>query len=79
MKNLIQVLVATSLLATATFAAAAPQKVEQLPRVVITGKSVQSQQVVQLPRVVIEGRSLQSQQALFALNTQTARLAARGG
>ena len=57
MKNLIQALVAASLLATATFAAAAPQKVEQLPRVVITGKSVQTQQVVQLPRVVIEGRS----------------------
>ncbi|MDI4634735.1 hypothetical protein J7U46_16865 [Pelomonas sp. V22] len=79
MKNLIQALVAASLLATATFAAAAPQKVEQLPRVVITGKSVQSQQVVQLPRVVIEGRSLQSQQALFALNTQAVRRAARGG
>ncbi len=41
--------------------AASAQKIEQLPRVVITGKSVptaQAQQVVQLPRVVIEGRSL---------------------
>lgn len=41
--------------------AASAQKIEQLPRVVITGKSVpaaQIQQVVQLPRVVIEGRSL---------------------
>lgn len=41
--------------------AASAQKIEQLPRVVITGKSVpaaQTQQVVQLPRVVIEGRSL---------------------
>ena len=77
MKNLIQALIATSLLATATFAAAAPQKIEQLPRVVITGKSVQSQQVVQqLPRVVIEGRSLLSQQTQLALNS---RRAARRG
>lgn len=41
--------------------AASAQKIEQLPRVVITGKSVpaaQTQQVVQLPRVVIEGRSM---------------------
>lgn len=41
--------------------AASAQKIEHLPRVVITGKSVpaaQTQQVVQLPRVVIEGRSL---------------------
>ncbi|MDN3543042.1 MAG: hypothetical protein ACK4S6_04075 [Roseateles asaccharophilus] len=50
--------------------AASAQKIEQLPRVVITGKSVpasQAQQVVQLPRVVIEGRSLGS-----AGNTQLA-------
>jgi hypothetical protein len=33
-------------------------KIEQLPRVVITGKSqAAAQQIVQLPRVVIEGRS----------------------
>ncbi|MFH7041909.1 hypothetical protein ABT392_06270 [Paucibacter sp. JuS9] len=76
MKNLIQALVATSLLATATatFAAAAPQKIEQLPRVVITGKSGQSQQVVQLPRVVVEGRSLLSQQTRLALNARRAAL-----
>ncbi|MFN5048700.1 hypothetical protein [Roseateles sp.] len=50
--------------------AASAQKIEQLPRVLITGKSVpasQVQQVVQLPRVVIEGRSLGS-----ASNTQLA-------
>ncbi|QPF75591.1 hypothetical protein G8A07_23525 [Roseateles sp. DAIF2] len=57
----------TRLIAAAAFAAlpllagAAPQatKIEQLPRVVITGKSTQSVAVVQqLPRVVIEGRSV---------------------
>lgn len=74
MNNLIQALAATSLLATATFAAAGTQKIEQLPRVVITGKSVQSQQVVQLPRVVVEGRSLLSQQTRLALTARRAAL-----
>lgn len=43
-------------------------KVEQLPRVVITGKAQPAaQQIVQLPRVVIEGRS----STLLALNSAT--------
>ncbi|QPF73059.1 hypothetical protein G8A07_09115 [Roseateles sp. DAIF2] len=45
--------------ATPLLAQAAPQKIEQLPRVVITGKATQQMAVVQqLPRVVIEGRSI---------------------
>jgi hypothetical protein len=61
--------------ATPLLAQAAPQKVEQLPRVVITGKSQPAvQQVVQLPRVVIEGRSA----ALMALNTTAKPIARRG-
>ena len=49
--------------------AAVARKVETLPRVVITGKSVKpaAQQVVQLPRVVIEGRRVQ-EPPLMALN-----------
>ena len=57
-----QVAVATIAALSAIAASAAPQKVEQLPRVVITGKSTPAVQrvavVQQLPRVVIEGRSL---------------------
>jgi len=65
--NLFQAVAAvTFALATPLLAHAAPQKIEQLPRVVITGKSQPAlQQVVQLPRVVIEGRSTK----LMALNT----------
>ncbi|MCX2864898.1 hypothetical protein OOZ63_24000 [Paucibacter sp. PLA-PC-4] len=62
--------VAALALATATplLAHAAPQKIEQLPRVVITGKSQPAlHKLVQLPRVVIEGRSLRA----MALNTTT--------
>lgn len=60
--------------ATPLLAQAAPQKVEQLPRVVIAGKSqaaAQQQQmaIVQLPRVVIEGRSLNT----LAATTQLAQ------
>ncbi|MDM4767041.1 hypothetical protein [Pelomonas sp. SE-A7] len=79
MKSLIQkTFVAVGLLTVATFAAAAPQKIEHLPRVVITGKAVTqaSQQVVQLPRVVVEGRSLLSQRTQLAME---ARRAARRG
>lgn len=65
-------------LATPLLAQAAPQKVEQLPRVVITGKSQQpvAQQVVQLPRVVIEGRSLNALTATTQL--AQAKTLARG-
>ncbi|HEX2009518.1 MAG TPA: hypothetical protein VJN44_01155 [Roseateles sp.] len=60
--------------ATPLIAQAAPQRIEQLPRVVITGKAQPAAQqvVVQLPRVVIEGRS----STLMALNT-SAKSAAR--
>lgn len=65
-------------IATPLLAQAAPQKVEQLPRVVISGKAQQvAQQVVQLPRVVIEGRSNNSQM-LMALNTKSTTMARRG-
>lgn len=58
--------IAITALAAAGLAQAAPQKVvEQLPRVVVTGKSVQTV-IVQLPRVVIEGRSLASSTQLAA-------------
>lgn len=71
--RLIQV-AAALVLATVGSAQAAPQKIEQLPRVVITGKSVQaSQQIVQLPRVVIEGRSLASQPAVQLAAAKPAR------
>jgi len=63
--------------ATPLLAQAAPQKVEQLPRVVITGKSQPAaQQVVQLPRVVIEGRSLNALTATTQL--AQAKTLARG-
>ena len=70
--TLIQALAAIAFAVAAPLASAAPQKVEQLPRVVITGKSqpvVQQivHQIVQLPRVVIEGRS----STLMALNSTT--------
>ncbi|MGN6830608.1 hypothetical protein [Paucibacter sp. M5-1] len=67
--NLIQVVAAIAVtIATPLLAHAAPQKIEQLPRVVITGKSDSARQkLVQLPRVVIEGRSM----TLRALNTMT--------
>lgn len=57
-------------LATPLLAQAAPQKVEQLPRVLVTGKSQAASQqiaIVQLPRVVIEGRSLGAQAATTQL------------
>ena len=59
--RLIQTVAVVVALGATALVHAAPQKVEQLPRVVITGKSVQASQqvaVVKLPRVVIEGRSL---------------------
>lgn len=52
--TLIKTLAATALLASAAAHAAAP-RIEQLPRVVITGKAVT--EVAQLPRVVITGSS----------------------
>ena len=65
---LIQALATIAFAVAAPLAIAAPQKVEQLPRVVITGKSQPAvQQIVQLPRVVIEGRS----STLMALNSST--------
>lgn len=65
--NLFQAVAAiTFTLATPLLTHAAPQNIQQLPRVVITGKSQPAvQQVVHLPRVVIEGRSTK----LMALNT----------
>ncbi len=54
--------------ATPLLAQAQPQKIEQLPRVVITGKAQPAaQQIVQLPRVVVEGRA----STLMALNSAT--------
>lgn len=65
--HLIQAIAAFAI-ATPLLAHAAPQKIEQLPRVVITGTSHPAlQKVVQLPRVVIEGRRVTA----MALNTTT--------
>ena len=51
---------------------AAPQRLEQLPRVLITSKSHPLvQKVVQLPCMLIEGRS----HTLMALNTKTQSVA----
>lgn len=66
--TLMQAAVAAFALATPLLAQAVPQKIEQLPRVVISGKPQSTvQQNVQLPRVVIEGRS----STLMALNTKS--------
>jgi len=61
--NLIQALAAAATVLAFSAAQAAPQQVTKLPRVVITGKSVQTEQkvVVQLPRVVVTGLSIKSQ------------------
>jgi len=60
--NFIQAFAAAATLIAFSAAQAAPQQVNKLPRVVITGKSVQAEQkVVQLPRVVVNGRSINSQ------------------
>lgn len=72
--RLIQATVATLLLAVSA-AHAAPQQVQQLPRVVISGKAT-----VQLPRVVVSGLSMQSQmqqQSLAAVSSDTKKTAAR--
>ena len=65
--HLIQAVAALAVaIACPLLAHAAP--IEQLPRVVVTGKSQPAlQKVVQLPRVVIEGRSV----TVMALNTTT--------
>lgn len=63
-RSLIQALVAIALAAAGTSQATTQKpEIKQLPRVVVTGKSLQSQQIAQLPRVVIEGRSLERQLA----------------
>jgi hypothetical protein len=61
--NLIQAFAAAATLFAFAAAQATPQEVVKLPRVVITGKSVQAEQkvVVQLPRVVVTGLSINSQ------------------
>lgn len=67
--RLIQVAATIVMAITVVAVQAAPQKIEQLPRVVITGKSVPAGQqlvVQQLPRVVIEGRSMAAQQLAAA-------------
>lgn len=66
--TLMQAAVAAFALATPLLAQAVPQKIELLPRVVISGKPQSTvQQNVQLLRVVIEGRS----STLMALNTKS--------
>jgi len=57
-RSLIRTLVAIALAGIGLAQAASP-RVEQLPRVVISGKSSPAvqQQIAQLPRVVIEGRA----------------------
>lgn len=57
--TIIQIVAVLTLAIAAPLAAQAEtMKIEQLPRVVITGKSqAAAQQIVHLPRVVIEGRS----------------------
>jgi hypothetical protein len=53
---LIQAAAVAAFAFTAFAASAAPQEVQKLPRVVITGKSTQAvAQVQQLPRVVVTG------------------------
>lgn len=63
-------LVAVLAIAAAGIAhAQAPQRIEKLPMVVVTGKAQPATvrvAVQQLPRVVIEGRSLGAQQRLLA-------------
>jgi hypothetical protein len=73
--SLIQAVAALAFtVATPLLAQAAPQKIEQLPRVVITGKSQPAlPQVVQLPRVVIDGHRT----TMMALNTTTKPTARR--
>lgn len=76
-RSLFQVVATIAFSTVAAFAHAAPQKVEQLPRVVITGKSTPAtMQVVQLPRVVIEGRSVGNAPQLAA-NTASTKPARR--
>ena len=54
---LIQAAAVAAFALTAFTASAAPQEVQKLPRVVITGKAVKevAPQVAQLPRVVVTG------------------------
>lgn len=69
--TLIQATVAALLLAAGLAHAAPRADVTQLPRVVVSGKSMQP---TQLPRVVITGLSLNSQlqqQVLAAAKTET--------
>ncbi|WP_077033177.1 hypothetical protein [Pelomonas sp. KK5] len=60
---------------------AAPQTIEKLPTVVITGKAVkpQQQQVVQLPTVVVTGYSIEGQLRRQMLAQAAAAKAARRG
>ncbi|MCY4753014.1 hypothetical protein [Pelomonas aquatica] len=50
---LIQAAAVAAFAFTACAASAAPQQIQKLPRVVVTGKA--AQQVAQLPRVVVTG------------------------
>lgn len=61
--------------ASTSSAHAGPQRVEQLPRVVIAGKSLDSkaaQQVVTLPRVVVLGRRSGDTQVASCRNNRAA-------
>ena len=60
----------------ANAAAAAPQEVVKLPRVVVTGKAVQ--QVVMLPRVVVVGVSTETLQRQL-LASKAARSSTNNG
>lgn len=73
---LIQAAAVAAFAFTAIAASAAPQQVQKLPRVVVTGKA--TQQVAQLPRVVVTGYAVRDVAQVEQLPrvTVTARRAA---